>query len=74
MNETAYEIIENGVEIFAPGNTDYFVNPVNGKVTANAPFFYKEVEGDFIFKAKIGLHFESVFDAGVLLALDHDTL
>ena len=74
LNETNYEITESGIEIYAPGNTDYFVNPVNGKVTANAPFFYKEVKGDFILKAKIALNFESFFDAGVLLAHDHDTL
>ena len=63
LNETDHEITENGIEIYAPGNTDYFVNPVNGKVTANAPFFYKEVKGDFILKAKIALNFESFFDA-----------
>lgn len=74
INETDFELKDGGIEIDAPGDTDYFVNPINGKVTANAPFFYKEVAGDFILKAKIRLDFKSYYDAGVLLALDHDNL
>ena len=72
--ETEYKETENGLEVYAPANTDYFVNPVDGKVTADAPFFYKEVEGDFIFKAKVKHDFVSTFDACVLLALANDKL
>lgn len=72
--ETKYEETDNGIQIYAPGETDYFVNPVDGEVKANAPFFYKEVEGDFILRAKVSLDFESIYDACVLLALDHDKL
>ena len=73
-NATEFEEIANGISIYAPAETDYFVNPVDGEVKANAPFFYKEVEGDFILKAKVRLDFESIYDASVLLALDHDEL
>ena len=72
--ETKYEETESGIHIYAPGETDYFVNPVDGEVKANAPFFYKEVEGDFILKAKVSLDFVSIYDACVLLALDHNKL
>ncbi|NLJ96408.1 MAG: DUF1349 domain-containing protein [Clostridiales bacterium] len=72
--EAKHEIKENGIDIYAPANTDYFVNPVDGKVIADAPFFYKEVEGDFIFKARMSHDFVSTFDACVLLALAHDKL
>ena len=72
--KTEYEETEDGIHIHAPGETDYFVNPIDGKVIANAPFFYKEVEGDFTLKAKVSLDFESFFDACVLLALENDKL
>lgn len=72
--EAKHEIKKNGIDIYAPANTDYFVNPIDGKVIADAPFFYKEVEGDFIFKARVSHDFVSTFDACVLLALAHDKL
>lgn len=72
--ETDYKETESGIEIYAPAKTDYFVNPVDGNVKADAPFFYKEVEGDFILRAKVSHDFVSTYDACVLLALDHDKL
>lgn len=72
--ETKYEEVDNGIQAYAPAGTDYFVNPIDGKVKADAPFFYKEVEGDFILKAKISHDFIATYDACVLLALDHDKL
>ncbi len=74
VNESEFEWTANGAAIHAPAETDYFVDPIDGKITATAPFFYKEVTGDFIFKAKVSLAFESVYDAAVLLVLDHETL
>ena len=71
---TQYEETENGIDIYAPAETDYFVNPVDGQVKADAPFFYKEVEGDFILRSKVSLDFESIYDACVLLALENDKL
>ncbi len=73
-NETQFCEIENGIQIYAPAETDYFVNPADGAIKANAPFFYREVEGDFVFRANVSHGFSSTYDACVLLALDHDTL
>lgn len=72
--KTQYEEKENEIQIYAPPNTDYFVNPIDGNVKADAPFFYRKVEGDFILKAKVSHDFVSTYDACVLLALDHDKL
>ncbi len=72
--ESKFEETETGIDILAPAETDYFVNPADGEVVANAPFFYKEVEGDFILKAKVSLDFVSIYDACALLALDNDKL
>lgn len=69
-----YEEIENGIKTFALPNTDYFVNPETDKVVANAPFFYKEVTGDFVFRSKVSLDFKSTYDACVLFALDNERL
>lgn len=71
---TQYEVTEDGIQIYAPKKTDYFVNPADGKVKADAPFFYKEVEGDFILRAKVSHDFISTYDACVLLALDNEKL
>jgi regulation of enolase protein 1 (concanavalin A-like superfamily) len=72
--KTQYEVTEDGIQIYAPAETDYFVNPADGKVRADAPFFYKEVEGDFVLRAKVSHDFVSTYDACVLLALDNDKL
>nr|WP_330370912.1 DUF1349 domain-containing protein [Lachnoclostridium phytofermentans] len=60
--------------MYAPAKTDYFVNPADGKVVTDAPFFYKEVEGDFILRAKVSHDFVSTYDACVLLALENEKL
>lgn len=72
--KTDYKETDTGIEIYAPAETDYFVNPIDGTVKADAPFFYKEVEGDFILRAKVSHDFTSIYDACVLLALEHDKL
>lgn len=72
--ETDYEETGDGIQIYAPAKTDYFVNPADGKVQVDAPFFYKEVEGDFVLRAKVSHDFVSTYDACVLLALDNDKL
>lgn len=72
--ETQYEVVEDGIHIYAPAKTDYFVNPADGKVVTDAPFFYKEVEGDFVLRAKVSHDFVSTYDACVLLALENEKL
>ena len=74
LNESQYHEIDNGIEIYAPEHTDYFVNPVNHDVITSAPFLYQEVTGDFILRAKVSHDFLSTYDACVLLAQDHDRL
>ncbi len=73
-NETQFCLLESGIQIYAPAATDYFVNPADGAIKANAPFFYQEVEGDFVFRANVSHAFSSTYDACALLALEHETL
>jgi len=79
LNES--QIIQDGNEvvIYAPGHTDWFNNPVpeDGKLNApvaNAPFFYTEVTGDFVFRAKVRPNFKTVYDACALMVIQDETL
>ncbi len=68
-----FEITGEHLVIEADPGKDFFVNPVDGSVTANAAFVYEEITGDFVCRARVSLEHESMYDAGVLLALQDDT-
>ena len=58
LNESQMMEAGGEIAIMAPERTDWFNNPIpeNGVLSApvaNAPFFYTEVEGDFVFRAKV---------------------
>lgn len=79
VNES--QIIKEGrdVVIYAPGDTDWFTNPVpeNGVLSApvaNAPFYYQDVTGDFVFRAKVRPNFRTVYDACALMVIQDETL
>lgn len=72
--DTESTVDENGIHIFAPEKTNYFVNPINGSVETYAPFFYQEVEGDFVLRSKVSHDFTDVYDACILLALENERL
>jgi regulation of enolase protein 1 (concanavalin A-like superfamily) len=79
LNES--RIIKEGGEvvIHAPGHTDWFNNPVpqDGVLSApvaNAPFFYTEVTGDFVFRAKVRPNFKTVYDACALMVIQDENM
>ena len=58
LNESQVITVNGETAITAPAKTDWFNNPVpeNGLLSdpvANAPFYYTEVEGDFVFRAQV---------------------
>lgn len=71
---------KNGeIIIYAPEQTDWFNNPIpeNGaycEPVANAPFFYTEVSGDFVFRAKVCPHFKYTYDACALMVIQDEKL
>ena len=79
LNESSY-ICENGeLAIKAPAITDWFNNPIpeNGQLSApvaNAPFFYTNVTGDFVFRAKVRPNFKANFDACALMVIQDEHL
>lgn len=79
LNESDITIADDEVVIEAGPNTDWFNNPVpeNGEIAApvaNAPFFYTDVEGDFVFRAKVRPNFEATYDACALMIIEDETL
>ena len=79
LNES--RIIHEGGEvvIHALAKTDWFNNPVpqDGVLSApvaNAPFFYTEVTGDFVFRAKVRPNFKTVYDACALMVIQDEKL
>ena len=79
LNES--QIIHEGGEvvIHAPARTDWFNNPVpvDGVLSApvaNAPFFYTDVTGDFVFRAKVRPNFKTVYDACALMVIQDEKL
>jgi regulation of enolase protein 1 (concanavalin A-like superfamily) len=53
--------------ITAGPRTDLFVDPGDGTETANAPRLVAELEGDFLFSARVRAELAATYDAGVLL-------
>jgi len=77
INKSEHTIDGDKITIQAPTITDYFNSPVpeNGKFNepvVNAPFFYTEIEGDFVIKVKVKPNFESNFDAACIMVIQDD--
>lgn len=61
------DLLPGPLRIDAGPRTDYFVDPAEGSVTANAPATLAAVEGDFVLSALVEVEFAATFDAGALL-------
>lgn len=77
INETRVTARGDEIAIFAPAYSDYFNNPIpeNEKFMepqGNAPFFYKEIEGDFVIKAKVRPDFNTTFDAACIMVIQDE--
>lgn len=64
------------IEIDAPAQSDFFCN--NGAVSeegitpetlCNAPFYYTEVEGDFVMKVKVAHDFKDTYDSASIMVM-----
>jgi len=72
LNESNIAESENLIQISAPERTDYFINPENGQIKNNAPFLYTDIQGDFVFRAKVRHDFISKYDGAALFIMDSD--
>lgn len=80
LNESKIAVDEDEVTIYAPGHQDWFRNPVPNaegafdKPVAEAPVLYMEIEGDFVFSAKVTPHHKNSYDACALMVIENETL
>ena len=76
LNESTIEKSENKIIIMAPEKTDFFIASTGKceegflpKILSNAPFYYTEIEGDFVIKAKVSHEFKDVYDSASLMIM-----
>lgn len=79
LNESRMTQSGDEITLTAPPQTDWFNNPfpengAYGAPVANAPFFYTEVTGDFVFRAKVRPGFASTYDACALMVIQDENL
>ena len=77
LNESQVMSVNGELAILAPARTDWFNSPVpvSGAVpdpVANAPFYYTEVSGDFVFRARVRPNHHYVYDACALMVIQDE--
>lgn len=63
----AVEFNEGTMSVTAPAKSDFFINPENDEISASAPLFYQEIEGDFVATALVKPDFRDQWNAGALM-------
>lgn len=79
LNESELITKDDEIAIFAPAKSDYFNNPVPDKgkfmkPQGDAPFYYTEVEGDFVFKARVRPDFAATYDAACIMVIQDENI
>lgn len=76
INEGTISTEGERIEIYAPKGSDFFYN--NGSVNeegitpeslCNAPFYYTEVNGDFVMKVKVSHEFKDTYDSSSVMVM-----
>lgn len=78
INPSQIKIEDDKIKIYAPAQSDFFCN--NGAVgedgitpdtLCNAPFYFREITGDFVMKVKVSHNFQDTYDsASIMVMLD----
>jgi regulation of enolase protein 1 (concanavalin A-like superfamily) len=63
INKSEIKIENDKVFIKSTNRSDFFCNPVDGVSISNAPFYYREIERDFLISARVKPAFKSTYDA-----------
>jgi regulation of enolase protein 1 (concanavalin A-like superfamily) len=66
-------IDDNKFRITANENTDYFRGGINNYYYNNAPYYYDEMDSDFVIQVKIMPVFVNTYDAGGILIYGNET-
>lgn len=81
LNESEIMVEGNRIEITAPAQTDFFCGSISEceegilpESLCNAPFYYTEVEGDFVLKVKVSHAFKETYDSASVMVYEGFTL
>ncbi|AYB38852.1 DUF1349 domain-containing protein [Brevibacillus laterosporus] len=74
INEANVTTKDNLVQITAPSKSDFFINPATGERNLNAPFFFTDIQGDFVLRSKVSHQFLATYDAAVLMVMESETI
>ncbi len=80
LNESTIKKTADRIEIKAPGQTDFFCGSIDEceegilpESLCNAPYYYTEVEGDFVLKVKVSHDFKDTYDSASVMVMKDNT-
>lgn len=76
LNESEIKQSENKIEIFAPAKTNFFSGSIDKctegifpELLCNAPYYYTEIESDFVLTVKVSHDFKDVYDSAAVMVM-----
>ena len=76
MNESEISIEGDRIEITAPPKTDFFCGCIDEceegilpESLCNAPYYYTEINGDFVLKVKVSHDFKEIYDSASVMVM-----
>lgn len=76
INESSIKEEGNQIEIYAPEKSDFFCNSgtvgeegIIPESLSNAPFYYTELEGDFVMRVKVSHKFKDIYDSCSIMVM-----
>lgn len=76
LNESTVKQSGDRIEILAPGKTDFFCGSMDEcqegilpESLCNAPYYYTEVEGDFVLRVKVSHGFQETYDSASVMVM-----
>ena len=76
LNESMIRQTEDRIEIMAPARTDFFCGSIDEceegilpESLCNAPYYYTEVEGDFVLRVKVSHDFQDTYDSASVMVM-----
>lgn len=76
LNESGIKTAENRIEITAPAKTDFFCGSIDEceegilpETLCNAPYYYTEVEGDFVLTVRVSHDFKDTYDSASVMVM-----
>ena len=76
MNESEIVCRENRIEILATPQSDFFCNSgsvseegITPESLSNAPYYYTEIEGDFVLQVKVSHAFRDTYDSASVMVM-----